>query len=343
MQRCVDLAQNGRGSTAPNPMVGAVIVHEGIIIGEGWHQKAGGPHAEVAAVNSVKDKSLLPYSEIYVSLEPCSHIGKTPPCCDLIIEHKIPRVFVGTLDSNPVVAGSGVKKLVDNGAIVDVGILELECKELNKKFFKYHELKRPFITLKWAKTTDGFIDKKRESGDKGQFAISGPETKVFVHKLRTEHDAILIGPGTAFNDNPKLNARWYEGKSPIRLVLDRFAKLPDFLVLFSDDEETWHFSTKGYPRIGNKRKVVLPEDNFLQNVLDYCYQNGIQSILVEGGAAIFTAFLKTHLWDELIEIRSPKMLADGLPAPSFKGILKSRQQVGADELSTYIPHAVPTF
>ena len=335
MQRCLDLALNGSGTTSPNPMVGCVIVHNDNIIAQGWHHKAGEAHAEVNAINAVEDKSLLANCTLYVSLEPCSHFGKTPPCCDLILKYKIPNVIIGCLDPNPEVAGKGVEKLKKAGVEVEEGVLKTRCENLNKKFFTYHQQKRPFITLKWAKTKDGFIDKLRDEKEKGQFVISGPQSKVFVHKLRTEHDAILIGPGTAFNDDPRLNARWYEGKSPIRIVLDRFAKLPDFLVLFSDDSETWHFSTKGYNRIGNKRKVVLPEKNFLNEVLDYCFAQGIQSILVEGGAVIFTAFIKTHLWDEVVEIKSSKSIGAGLPAPKINAHVINREYIGGDEITIY--------
>lgn len=336
MKRCLELAMNGQGTTDPNPMVGAVIVHDNKIIGEGWHQKAGGPHAEVHAINSVVDKSVLKEATIYVSLEPCAHQGKTPPCCDLIIEHNIPNVVIGSVDPNPKVSGMGISKLKAAGIEVVTGVLESNCLELNKRFFTFHQKKRPFITLKWAKSKDGFLDKKRKNGERGSFGISGAQTRVFVHKLRTEHDAILIGPGTAYNDDPQLSSRWFEGKSPVRLVLDRFAKLPDSLILFSDDFDTWHYSTKGKPSdLGNKHKIIIQETGFIQNVLDHCAKNGIQSILVEGGRTILQQFLELELWDEIIEIKSQKVLKEGLEAPFVSHSILHVEKLGKDELSIY--------
>lgn len=224
MKRCIELAKNGLGTTYPNPLVGSVIVHDGKIIGEGWHKKAGEPHAEVNAVNSVKDKSLLKEATIYVSLEPCSHFGKTPPCCDLIIANKIPNVVVGTVDPFAKVAGNGIKKLIESGKNVTIGILEDECNELNKRFFTFHQKKRPYIILKWAETTDGFIAPISKE-EKSPVWITNPYSRQLVHKWRTEEQAILVGTNTVLDDNPKLDARDFSGNNPVRIVLDKSGKI----------------------------------------------------------------------------------------------------------------------
>ncbi len=220
MRRCLQLAKMGEGNVAPNPMVGAVIVCNHKIIGEGYHQEFGGPHAEVNAINSVKDKSLLAKSTIYVSLEPCAHHGKTPPCSDLIVEHKIPKVVIGSQDTFSKVNGKGIKKLEANGCQVTCGVLEKECRKLNKRFFTFHEKKRPFVILKWAQTKDGFLDKKRNEGEKGIHWITAPETRSLVHLWRSKEMGVLVGRQTAAVDDPKLNVRDVTGKNPVRIILD---------------------------------------------------------------------------------------------------------------------------
>ena len=224
MARCIQLAKNGLGTTYPNPLVGSVIVYNGKIIGEGWHKKAGEAHAEVNAINSVKDKTLLAKSTIYVSLEPCSHYGKTPPCADLIAYHKIPNVIIGTIDPFAKVAGNGLKKLMEAGSKITLGVLEKECKELNKRFFTFHEKKRPYIILKWAETQDGFIAPLEQESGK-PFWITSPESKKRVHKWRTEEAAILVGTKTVELDNPSLTARLWKGEQPLRVVIDKSMKL----------------------------------------------------------------------------------------------------------------------
>ena len=222
MKRCIELAKNGLGTTYPNPLVGSVIVHKGKIIGEGRHKKAGEPHAEVHAINSVKNKALLSESSIYVSLEPCSHFGKTPPCCDLIVKNRIPNIVIGTVDPNIKVAGNGIKKLTDAGATVTVGILEKECKKLNKRFFTFHENKRPYIILKWAESQDGFIaPSKNIRHEQKPFWITNEFSRQFVHKWRSEEQAILVGTQTIIDDNPSLTVRDWVGKNPIRVVIDK--------------------------------------------------------------------------------------------------------------------------
>lgn len=343
MQRCLDLARNGEGTTQPNPMVGCVIVHDSQIIGEGWHYKSGQPHAEVHAIRSVKNKALLHESTLYVSLEPCAHVGKTPPCASLIIENKIPRVVVACLDPNPQVSGRGVALLREAGVAVEVGILEAEATFLNRKFITSHTKQRPYITLKWAQTTDGFIDKARNAGDTDQFAISGPESKVFVHKLRAEHDAILIGSQTAINDNPSLTTREFSGKNPVRMVLDRQRRLPETLPIFTDCQATWQFTMHGNPNDGIAKTVVISEDDFLKNVMDYAFQNGIQSILVEGGATILGAFLETDLWDEALVISAPKKIGSGLVAPIIVGHSDAVITLGRDSITRYTNHGISSL
>ena len=239
IKRCIELAQNGLGTTYPNPMVGSVIVYDGQIIGEGWHKKAGEPHAEVNAVNSVKDKSLLKKATIYVSLEPCSHFGKTPPCCDLIIANEIPNVVVGTVDPNEKVAGKGILKLIEAGANVTVGVLENECNELNKRFFTFHQKKRPYIILKWAESLDGFLaPEKAGNQDRKPVWITNQYSRQLVHKWRTEEQAILVGTQTVVDDNPKLNARDWNGNNPTRIVIDRNNRIDPDSFIFDDTVKT---------------------------------------------------------------------------------------------------------
>ena len=336
MQRCLELAKNGAGLVSPNPMVGAVIVHDNKMIGEGWHQKAGQPHAEVNAIDSVKDKSLLAESTIYVSLEPCSHVGKTPPCSNLIIQKGFKRVVVGSLDSNPQVAGKGIERIANAEITVKWGILEKECRNLNRKFFTYHEKKRPFITLKWAQTADGFIDKKRVPEEIGQFKISGPLAKAFVHKLRAEHDAILVGSNTAQTDNPSLTTHAYGGNSPIRIVLDRSNKLTAKLTIFNDENPTWHFTYSGEEvDSGSKRRIVLNQDDFINDMLKYCFKSQVQSILIEGGAIVLQQFIDANLWDEAIVITNAKTIASGKKAPKIAGRETVSFSVEDDEIKTY--------
>ena len=290
MMRCLQLARHGEFTTAPNPMVGAVIVHEGRIIGEGWHRRYGGPHAEVNAVRSVRpeDEALLPHSTIYVSLEPCSHWGKTPPCAELLAEKGFRRVVVGCTDPNEKVAGRGIARLREAGAEVVVGVLEEECKRLNRKFMTQHTLHRPYITLKWAESADGFIDRHRESRAKDGDAVkfSTPWTQMLVHRLRASHEAILVGRRTWELDQPSLTTRLWPGKDAERLILSASA-------------------TSLAERI-----------------------SGFQSILVEGGAHTLQSFIDADLWDEVVIERSDIILGDGVKAPVFP--LASGQKVQTD-------------
>jgi diaminohydroxyphosphoribosylaminopyrimidine deaminase/5-amino-6-(5-phosphoribosylamino)uracil reductase len=339
MKRCLELALHGAQTARPNPMVGSVVVHSGQIIGEGWHYKSGEPHAEVNAIASVKNETLLRESTIYVSLEPCSHYGKTPPCANLIIEKGIPHVVVACLDPNPAVAGFGVKLLKEEGVQVQKGVLEAEAMALNRKFITFHQKKRPYITLKWAQSADGFMDIDRTNGQKGSVAISGAEASVFVHKLRAEHAGILIGPQTAIHDNPSLTTRYFAGPDPIRLVVDRNNRIPAHLNIFNDGGKTLHFVAKN-SKSETGSSIMLPREAFLQELLHVAYERGVQSILVEGGAAILNAFIRQNLWDEAFVLTAPMSLDRGLAAPGIDRAAVAIDSIGKDTLTQYLNHGL---
>ncbi|MEM9934834.1 MAG: bifunctional diaminohydroxyphosphoribosylaminopyrimidine deaminase/5-amino-6-(5-phosphoribosylamino)uracil reductase RibD, partial [Bacteroidota bacterium] len=291
LQRCLQLAALGQTAAEPNPNVGSVIVHEGNIIGEGYHTQLGAPHAEVEAIRSVKDPSLLSSSTIYVSLEPCSHFGKTPPCADLIIKHQIPRVIIGCLDPNPKVAGSGVRKLQAAGIEVEMAEDPLPFKWFLRKFFVNQLLKRPYISLKWAETPEGYIAGKDQTGNPTQVAITGKESKSFTHKLRAFHQAILIGRNTAQIDNPQLTARKFPGRHPLRLVFDREAQLGKDLQIFQDGYPSLILTDQTTPQT-EKVRYINPTDWELPALLTQLYQKeNIGSILVEGGARVLNDFI----------------------------------------------------
>ncbi|MGO4905987.1 bifunctional diaminohydroxyphosphoribosylaminopyrimidine deaminase/5-amino-6-(5-phosphoribosylamino)uracil reductase RibD [Flavobacterium sp. W20_MBD1_R3] len=339
IKRCIELAKNGLGTTYPNPLVGSVIVYDGKIIGEGWHQKAGEPHAEVNAVNSVKDKSLLKKATIYVSLEPCSHFGKTPPCCDLIIANKIPNVVIGTVDSNVKVAGNGIKKLMEAGTNVTVGVLEAECNELNKRFFTFHEKKRPYIILKWAESQDGFIAPLERSENKPVW-ITNPYSRQMVHKWRTEEQAILVGTQTVVDDNPKLNARDWYGNDPIRIVLDRSNRIPKNSHILDNQVKTMLFSEF---RMGvEKENVIFETIDFKKNraeqVLQSLYKQQIQSVIIEGGRQTLQTFIDANLWDEARIFIGNIQFETGIRAPVFVHKQFSKQCIGTDELLIHRNH-----
>lgn len=315
MRRCIQLARNGLYQAAPNPMVGAVIVHQGRIIGEGYHIRCGEAHAEVNAIHSVKQPELLKESTIYVSLEPCSHYGKTPPCADLIVEKGIPRIVVGCQDPFAKVAGRGIRKLRDAGREVTVGILEEECRQLIRRFITFHACKRPYITLKWAESADHFIDLTRTGGT--PVRLSNELTSMLVHKLRAEHSAILVGSRTALLDNPRLDVRHWYGPSPVRAVLDRAGTLPHDLYLFDGTHPTLLFSNRAAgPLPAKAERIALPSDRSpLPPLLEALYERGLQSLLVEGGSRLLQAFIDAGLWDEAIVEESPVRLGDGVSAP----------------------------
>lgn len=314
MRRCIQLAQNGLCNAAPNPMVGAVIVCDGKIIGEGYHIRCGEAHAEVNAIRSVKDPSLLKHSTIYVSLEPCSHYGKTPPCADLIIEKQIPRIVIGCQDPFSKVAGRGIQKLKDAGREVTVGILEKECKHLIRRFITFHALHRPYITLKWAESADRYIDIRRTEGS--PVILSSPLTAMLAHKKRAEHNAIMVGTHTAILDNPSLNVRHWEGPSPVRIVLDRELTLPTDLHLFDNHIPTLVFTEA--PHEPQPNVTYLPIDysrDILPQITGILYKRGLQSLLVEGGSILLQSFIDAGLWDEIFVEEAPALLHSGVKAP----------------------------
>jgi len=318
MARCIKLARQGKCGATPNPMVGAVIVCNGKIIGEGYHCKCGEAHAEVNAINSVKDKSRLKQSTIYVSLEPCSHYGKTPPCADLIIKKGIPKVVIGCIDPFAQVSGRGIKKLQDAGIEVVVGVLEQECKELNKRFVTFHSRKRPYIILKWAESADGFIDLTRTSGN--PVVLSSTLTSMLVHKRRAEVDAVIVGTRTALLDNPRLNVRNWYGKDPLRVVIDRTLKIPESYHLLDNNICTWVITEKDHANYTQTHYKKLPfTDDLLPQLLTELHRNNIQSILVEGGSKLLQSFINKGLWDEAFTEKAQILLAKGVKAPIISG------------------------
>lgn len=292
MRRALELARHGELDASPNPMVGAVIVGpDGRIIGEGWHRRCGEGHAEVNAVASVADPEQLKDSTMYVTLEPCSHYGKTPPCADMIVAMGIPRVVVGSLDPFVKVSGRGVARMEQAGIEVVTGMLEDECRALNRKFMSAHQRKRPFVTLKWAQSADGFIDGK----------ISTPINSMLVHRLRATHDAILVGSGTVLADNPSLTTRLFAGKSPVRVVLDRRGRISGDAGIFDGETET----------------IVMSDYVSLDDAMRQLYERGITSILVEGGSEVLGSFIKDSIWDEIRVEISPETISGEVKAPSL--------------------------
>ncbi len=338
MKRCLELARNAKGYTSPNPMVGSVIVYNERIIGEGWHHAPGLPHAEVNAINSVKDKSKLKDSTIYVSLEPCAHFGKTPPCSDLIIENKIPKVVIGCRDPFEEVNGRGIEKLKNVGVEVIEGILDEESRNLNKSFFTFHTKKRPYIILKWAQTADGFMDISRKENEKGINWITQPETKTLVHQWRADVDAILVGKNTVLNDNPSLTVREVEGKNPIRLIIDPKAEINSDFSIFGKEVQTVIFSDLKAKVHQNGIHVQINfDENPLKEIMEYCFNHQIQSILVEGGAATLQAFIDNNLWDEARVFTGITKFNDGLMAPQLNSQPTSSFHFGKDQVNIYRP------
>ncbi|MBE7441600.1 MAG: bifunctional diaminohydroxyphosphoribosylaminopyrimidine deaminase/5-amino-6-(5-phosphoribosylamino)uracil reductase RibD [Flavobacteriales bacterium] len=340
--RCLELAKNGLGNVAPNPMVGCVIVFDGKIIGEGYHQEYGKAHAEVNAIHSVKDKSLLKRSTLYVNLEPCAHFGKTPPCANLIVEHHIPRVVIGCVDSFSEVSGKGIEKLKNAGIDVSVGVLEKESLELNKRFFTFHNKKRPYIILKWAETKDGFIDVERITEIAGQTNnevdnwITSPLSKQLVHKWRSEEAAIMVGTNTALNDNPQLNVREWKGKNPTRVVVDLHDRLPQNLYVFDKSVPTLVFSLTKQEQENNLTFVKINDSKYLiKEILDELYKRNIQSIIIEGGATLLQSFIDQNLWDEARVFVGNNYFKKGLNAPVLNGNLVAKQIIDSDDLMFY--------
>ncbi len=333
MQRALDLARLGIGSVSPNPRVGCVIVKEGEIIGEGWHQVYGQAHAEVNAIATVKDKSQLAGSAVYVNLEPCSHTGKTPPCADLLISHKVKKVVIANVDTNPLVGGAGIKKLTDAGIEVVTGVLEKAGRKLNKRFFTYHEQQRPYIILKWAQTEDGFIARTNYESK----WISNELSRQLVHKWRSEEDAVLVGTKTAAHDNPMLTVRDWSGRNPVRLVIDRFLRLPDKLNLFDRKVRTICFNLLKHEEHPNLSLVRLDEQDFVTSMLDYLATEKIQSVLVEGGSLTLSLFIKTAFWDEARIFASSRLFHSGIVAPTLQGNIMAEEKFLTDTLKVYQP------
>lgn len=335
MQRCLELAELGAGLVSPNPMVGAVVVHDGKIIGEGYHQKYGEAHAEVNAIAQVTGRfdnstELLKQSVIYVSLEPCAHYGKTPPCADLIIKHQIPVVVVGTRDPFAQVDGKGIEKLTAAGINVITGVLEAECQWLNRRFFTKVQKHRPYIILKWAQTADGFF----APDDGSQLWITGTESRKLVHKWRSEEDAILVGKNTVAIDNPQLNVRYWEGRSPKRVVIDRRLELNKQLNVFDQSVETLIFNEIEF-NVDGKNKYIALEDferYVPQYILYQLYLQDIQSVIIEGGARTLQTFMEAGLWDEARIFTGKTVLAKGIKSPQITGIIAGESLIGADRL-----------
>lgn len=331
MSRCIQIASNGLGTTYPNPFVGSVIVHNNQIIGEGYTSEYGGPHAEVNAINSVKNKELLKDSTLYVTLEPCSHFGKTPPCANLIIEKEIPRVVIGTLDPFTKVNGQGYLRLLKNGIDVRLGILEKECLALNKRFITFHEKKRPYIILKWAQTADGYMGR-----DDIQKWITNTYSKQLVHKWRTEEQAILVGKNTALIDNPKLNARLWEGNNPVRIAIDKNLAIPQSFHFYDQTQPTIIFNAIENLEQENLKLVQLDfSTEIIPQILTYLYESNLQSLIIEGGSATIQRFINLNLWDEARILSSDTIWNEGILAPRLKGTRTEKLRFLNDELSIF--------
>ncbi|MGD9556942.1 MAG: bifunctional diaminohydroxyphosphoribosylaminopyrimidine deaminase/5-amino-6-(5-phosphoribosylamino)uracil reductase RibD [Mangrovibacterium sp.] len=338
MFRCIGLARLALGEVAPNPMVGAVIVHDGRIIGEGFHRQFGGPHAEVNAVNAVKDKKLLRKSTLYVSLEPCAHFGKTPPCSDLIIASGIPRVVVGSVDPFAQVAGKGIEKMRAAGIEVEVGVLEKDCLELNRRFFTFHQQKRPYVILKWAQTLDGYLDVDRsypELFGKPTW-ISNELSRRLVHRQRTEESAILIGTNTARKDNPSLTVREWTGRQPVRLVLDRRNRLPAHLHVKDGKFPTIVFTEKELPASANLEFVRVDfHGDLIGQILKTLYERELQSVVVEGGQQLLQSFINGNVWDEAYVYIGHFWFGKGVRAPQFNCWPKESEMLDDTQLQCF--------
>ena len=337
MLRCIELAKNGLGTTYPNPLVGSVIVHDGKIIGEGFHYKAGQNHAEVNAIASVSEVNFLKESTIYVSLEPCSHFGKTPPCADLIIEKGIKKVVIGSTDPNPKVAGRGIKKLMEAGCDVILGVLENKCTELNKRFFTFHSKKRPYVFLKWAETADNFIAPKNETrNDTKPVWITNEFSRQIAHKIRAEEMAILVGTNTVLQDNPSLTVRDWSGENPVRVVIDRTLKIPEnFSVLDGKIETIVLNEIKSSERENLKFVKIDFSENLPKQICAVLFEKGIQSLIIEGGAKTLQTFIDSNLWDEALVFKSNISFGEGISAPIFNGKLIAEIKIKNDRLQIF--------
>jgi diaminohydroxyphosphoribosylaminopyrimidine deaminase/5-amino-6-(5-phosphoribosylamino)uracil reductase len=331
IRRCLDLAQKGKGNVSPNPMVGAVLVYDNKIIGEGYHQQFGAAHAEVNCLNSVLEKELIPLSTLYLSLEPCSHFGKTPPCANLILENKIKKVVVATTDFSSKVNGKGISLLRENGVEVIEGVLKNEAIELNKRFFYSQENKQPFVILKWAQSQDGFISKQNE-----QKQISCAMTDTIVHQWRYEEDAIWVGFNTANIDNPQLNVRHVNGKNPVRVVFDKNLALPTHLNLFNQKQTTYIYNCFNSDINDENHFIKIDAENYLTQILNHLYEQNISSVIIEGGTKLLQQIIDLNLWNEMRIIHSPIEIKEGVKAPSIKNaLLQNKYMIDQDLVHEY--------
>nr|WP_262906839.1 bifunctional diaminohydroxyphosphoribosylaminopyrimidine deaminase/5-amino-6-(5-phosphoribosylamino)uracil reductase RibD [Tenacibaculum finnmarkense] len=341
IKRCLQLAKNGIGTARPNPSVGAVVVYKNTIIGEGFTSAYGANHAEVNAINSVKDKTLLKEATIYVTLEPCAHFGKTPPCADLIVKHQIAKVVIGCVDTNSLVAGKGIERLQNAGINVTVGVLEDECKKHHKRFFTVQNKKRPFIVLKWAETADGFIAPLKRDAQQPVW-ISNSYSQQLVHKIRSQEQAILVGTNTVIADNPSLDVRHWAGNNPVRIVLDKNLRIPSNLTVFDEKVKTLVLIDKATKINKVKEQVeVLEKIDFssrvAEQICEVLQKHQIQSVLIEGGAQMLQTFIDANLWDEAQVFVGGTSFKNGVEAPrlSAEKILLKKQNIASDVLKTF--------
>lgn len=318
MQRAIELSQQGLGHVAPNPLVGCVIVYNSQIIAEGYHYQYGGPHAEIVAMNRVKDKQILSKATMYVTLEPCSHYGKTPPCADAIINAGIPQVVIASIDPNPLIAGNGIHKLKKAGVDVLMGIGIDTYRFVNRRFFTFFEKKRPYIILKWAETIDKFIDIERNTHHPEIHWISNSFNRLLVHQWRSQESAILIGDNTVIKDNPQLTNRMWPGKNPIRVILNFNHQLPDNAMVFDGASKTLVFTNKHpFRQYPNAETIIIEQENVLPVIMQELYKRNIQSVIVEGGFYTLNQFIHLNLWDEARVITGNKYFFKGVPSPEL--------------------------
>lgn len=335
MRRCLELARKGIGNVSPNPMVGSVVVHNNRIVGEGYHQQYGKAHAEVNAINSVKDKSILPQAILYVNLEPCSHYGKTPPCADLIINNNIKQVVIGAIDTHSKVAGKGIEKLRNAGIQVITSVLENECRNLNKRFYCFHEKKRPYVSLKWAQTSNGFISPKSDYNH-FPFWITNNKTKILTHTWRAQEDAILVGRKTADLDNPSLDCRAVKGNNPTRILIDpqlkstykenTLNKVSKLLILNNLTTKEEFYST-----------AILVDNLNPKDILEYLFEQNITSVIIEGGTHTLQQFINANLWDEANVLIGKNQLKNGIKAPALSDTSVTKSSFGVDQIYTHLP------
>ncbi|WP_241428465.1 bifunctional diaminohydroxyphosphoribosylaminopyrimidine deaminase/5-amino-6-(5-phosphoribosylamino)uracil reductase RibD [Tenacibaculum finnmarkense] len=338
IKRCLQLAKNGIGTARPNPSVGAVVVYKNTIIGEGFTSAYGANHAEVNAINSVKDKTLLKEATIYVTLEPCAHFGKTPPCADLIVKHQIAKVVIGCVDTNSLVAGKGIERLQNAGINVTVGVLEDECKKHHKRFFTVQNKKRPFIVLKWAETADGFIAPLKRDAQQPVW-ISNSYSQQLVHKIRSQEQAILVGTNTVIADNPSLDVRHWAGNNPVRIVLDKNLRIPSNLTVFDEKVKTLVLVDK-VNKVKEQVEVLEKIDfssRVAEQICSVLQKHQIQSVLIEGGAQMLQTFIDANLWDEAQVFVGGTSFKNGVEAPrlSAEKILLKKQNIASDVLKTF--------